>query len=69
MYLPAPCNSSVTKTSKLSTPISCSEDTKVCDAIRILATNGVHRLYVINDTYRPTGVVTLSDLVQILRII
>jgi CBS domain-containing protein len=56
-----------TTSSKLGAPIKCSENTTLAEAIQLLATNHVHRLYVCTEYDYPKAVVTLTDIIGVLK--
>lgn len=51
---------------KLKIPITCSLTTTLGEAIHLLTTNHIHRLYIVDEKFRPFGIVTISDIINIL---
>jgi len=49
------------------TPLSCTMFTTIAEIVKILATNHVHRLFVVDDSKRPIGVLSLSDIITFLN--
>jgi CBS-domain-containing membrane protein len=51
---------------KLSFPLTCRKGTKIEDAINMLGTYRVHRLWIVDDQGRPEGVLSLTDVMRML---
>jgi CBS-domain-containing membrane protein len=51
---------------KLSFPLTCRRDTKIEDAINMLGTYRVHRLWIVDDQGKPEGVIALTDVMRLL---
>jgi len=48
-------------------PITCSESSTLEDVLRLLVTNRIHRVYVVDQFDRPIGLVSIADIVTVLR--
>ena len=44
--------------------LTCGPDTPFRDVVLLLASGGVHRIYVVDDARAPVGVVTLTDVLK-----
>ncbi|KAL6067955.1 CBS domain containing protein [Balamuthia mandrillaris] len=53
--------------SKLGAPVSCQRNTALKDALALLVENHVHRIFVVDRNDHTQGVVTLSDLLPLMR--
>jgi CBS domain-containing protein len=54
-------------TVSIRTPITCTPSTKFSEVIKTLATEKIHRIYVEDADHRPIGVITLSDIMPVLK--
>ncbi|CAI9092707.1 OLC1v1028024C1 [Oldenlandia corymbosa var. corymbosa] len=52
------------ETGKVNKPITCNPDSTLGDVIHTLASNLVHRIYVVDDTNGVIGVITLRDVIS-----
>lgn len=59
-----PCQLTFEFKSHPKAPITCSGDMKLADAVVLLAKEKIHRLYIVDQSMHPIGVVTMSDIVQ-----
>lgn len=47
-------------------PVTCREGTTLTEVLNSVATKRIHRLHVVNHSNHPSGVITLTDIIQLL---
>jgi len=53
--------------SSVGPPVSCTADTTLKAVIEIMATQQLHRIYVADENSRPIGIITMSDIIHLLK--
>eukprot|EP01118_Nematostelium_gracile_P001442 TRINITY_DN1147_c0_g1_i1.p1 TRINITY_DN1147_c0_g1~~TRINITY_DN1147_c0_g1_i1.p1 ORF type:complete len:337 (+),score=83.74 TRINITY_DN1147_c0_g1_i1:105-1013(+) len=46
-------------------PVTCSPRDSIGDVIRIVVKTGVHRVFVVDEQYKPVNVITLTDIIRL----